>query len=78
MATIIWETVGSHWCDLQECEAHLLEERIYPIDFVPDTGVPYHVRSRKCSLGLDCNLAGYHCRWAWTNPEHDPFAPLAR
>ena len=74
MATIIWESAARHWCDLQKCEAELLEQRVYPGDSLPDTRARYQVRARRCSLALDCNLAGYYCRWAWTNPDNDPFA----
>jgi hypothetical protein len=74
MATIAWEPVATHWCDLQGCEAQLLEQRAYPADQVPDTGVRFKVLARKCSFGVECNLAGYACRWAWTNPDYDPFA----
>ncbi|MBI3360634.1 MAG: hypothetical protein HY023_05940 [Chloroflexi bacterium] len=73
MAKIAWESVQKHWCDLMQEEAHLLEERIYPDDLLPDAALPYQVGARKCSFGIDCNLAGYHCRWAWTNPDYDPF-----
>jgi hypothetical protein len=60
-----------------ECEAVLMEERVYPHEIVPDCGPAYFVRARKCSYGLECNVAGYSCRWAWTNPENDPFAAEA-
>ena len=72
MATIVWETVSQHWCDLMDQAAELLEERVYPADILPGAGVPYHVRARKCSLGLDCNLAGCTCRWSFLNPAYDP------
>lgn len=74
MATIVWETVSQRWCDLMNQEAELLEERVYPADFLPDVGAPYQVWARKCSLGVSCNLAGYACRWSFVNPGYDPFA----
>jgi hypothetical protein len=74
MATIVWETVSKHWCDLMNEEAELLEERVYPADLMPDVGAPYHVWARKCSLGISCNLAGCACRWSFINPAYDPFA----
>ena len=43
-------------------------------DPLPDVGRPYKVLARKCSLGLECNLAGFACRWSYTNPDYDPFA----
>lgn len=55
-------------------EAELLEERVYPADILPDVGAPYQVWARKCSLGVNCNLAGYACRWSFINPDYDPFA----
>jgi hypothetical protein len=54
-------------------EAELLEERVYLDDPFPDVGQPFHVRARKCSLGADCNLAEYACRWSYINPNYDPF-----
>lgn len=72
MATIMWETVSQHWCGLMDQAAELLEERVYPADVLPGVGVPYHVRARKCSLGLNCNLAGCACRWSFLNPAYDP------
>ncbi len=74
MSTIIWEVIKKHWCDLMEQEAELLEERVYPGDPIPEGGTAYQVLARKCSHGIECNMAGYYCRWAWTNPEYDPFA----
>ena len=74
MAHISWKVVKKHWCDLMEQEAELIEERVYPDDPVPDSGEAYRVLARKCSFGIECNTAGYYCRWAWTNPEYDPFA----
>jgi len=33
--------------------------------------------ARKCSSGLECNLNGFSCRWAYTNPNADPLAASA-
>lgn len=74
MAIVVWEVVERHWCDLAQQQAQLLEERVYPGDTLPDPGRPHQVRERKCSLAADCNLTGHSCRWAWTNPDCDPFA----
>lgn len=76
MAVIVWEIVDRHWCDLAQQQAELLEERVYPGDPLPDPGALYQVRGRKCALAVDCNRAGYSCRWAWTNPDYDPFATI--
>jgi hypothetical protein len=74
MATIVWETVDKIWCHRMEQPAELLEERVYFDDPIPDLGRPHKVRARKCSLGSDCHQLDYACRWAYTNPNHDPFA----
>jgi hypothetical protein len=74
MAAIVWEVVKKIQCDRLKEEADLLEERVYPDESVPDPARPYQVRARKCSLGMDCNLAGYTCVWAYNNPNYDPFA----
>lgn len=50
----------------------MLEERIYPSDRMSDVE-SYHVKARKCSFGLECNMAGYKCRWSFLNPAYDPF-----
>ena len=74
MAIIVWESVKKVRCDRLAQEAELLEERIYVEDLMPGVGRPYKVRARKCSLGMDCHLAGFSCRWAYTNPNYDPLA----
>lgn len=72
MATVQWVTVRRLWCERAEAEAALMEERLYPADRLPD--VPsYRVTARKCSHGIQCNLAGCSCKWAFTNPFYDPF-----
>lgn len=73
MAKAVWEVSKTIWCDALKRDADLLEERVYPDDEVPDVAQPYHVRARKCSFGLECNLDGYYCRWSALNPNYDPF-----
>jgi hypothetical protein len=73
MADSIWLVVDRVWCDRTQTAADLLEERVFPAEVLPDAKVPYQVRARKCSLGLECNLLGYTCRWSYTNPNYDPF-----
>jgi hypothetical protein len=73
MASIVWKTVKKIHCDCVGQEAELLEERIYLDDPFPDVGQPFQVRARKCSLGMDCNLAAHACRWSYINPNYDPF-----
>jgi len=52
--------------------AHLLEERVYPAEILPDV-VGYRVTAQRCDWDVACNLQGFPCRWAFTRPEHDPF-----
>jgi hypothetical protein len=74
MATVVWKTIKTIRCDRVGQEAELLEERVYFDDPLPDVGQPFRVRARKCSLGTECNLAHYACRWSYLNPDYDPFA----
>ena len=74
MASHVWQVIDKVWCDRMGQQADLLEERVFPADVLPDTEASFQVRARKCSLGQACNLAGYSCRWAYNNPNYDPFA----
>jgi hypothetical protein len=74
MAVMTWEVVGKTWCDRVKAEVELLEQRIYPGEVVPDPQAPFQVRARKCTCGLECNLAGFACQYSFTNPNYDPFA----
>jgi hypothetical protein len=73
MATAIWEVVGQIECGRVVGTARLLEQRVYPSDLMPDAGLPYQVWARKCQHGLQCQAAGYPCRWSGLNPCYDPF-----
>jgi hypothetical protein len=73
MSKTVWTAVDRIWCDRMKQEAELLEQRVYPGDLVPDVDVPFQVRARKCSFDIECNLAGFTCRWAFSNPNGDPF-----
>jgi hypothetical protein len=73
MATSAWVVVDKIRCGRVGQEAELLEERVYFDDPMPDVGRPYRGRARKCSLGLDCNLAELPCRWSYLNPSYNPF-----
>ncbi len=73
MSKIVWETVNQVWCDHRQEMANLLEERVYADEPVPTVGTACQVRARTCQFAIDCNLAGYRCAWAWTNPDYDPF-----
>ena len=72
MAATQWVTVQELQCDLMGREARLMELRVYPADILPDVPA-YRVLARKCSLGLECNLLGYPCKWAYTDSDYDPF-----
>jgi len=72
VATVQWVTVKTQWCDRIGSEASLMEHRVYPDDRLPDLPA-YRVTARKCSFGLECNLAGCSCQWAYTNQGYDPF-----
>ena len=74
MSDSIWLVVDKVCCDRMQTEARLLEERVYADETVASPGAPFLVRARKCSLGLACNLVGYPCRYAFNNPNYDPFA----
>jgi hypothetical protein len=74
MAHSIWIEVNRVWCQRVGAEAALLEERVFPAEVLPNAEPAYHVRARKCSFGVDCNLAGFTCQYAFNNPNHDPFA----
>jgi hypothetical protein len=68
MAQSQWLVIDEVWCDRVQAPAELLEERVYPADVVPEAALTYQVRARKCAFGVDCNLAGYTCRYAFNNP----------
>ncbi len=74
MSKSVWVVAKRIWCDRVQGEVDLLEERVYPLEVLPDVSSPFQVRSRKCEKGVDCNLDGYRCRWSGLNPDYDPFA----
>jgi hypothetical protein len=73
MATTVWTVVDTVWCERQGQHAQLLEQRVYPAEVLPGVEPAFQVRARKCSFDVDCNLAGFTCRWAFNNPNYDPF-----
>lgn len=72
MAYATWHVRQTHWCEKLGTEAALLEQRVYPNDVMPDFPGA-HVSGRKCSRGIDCNLAGIPCPWAYSSFGVDPF-----
>ncbi len=75
VASIVNHTLKTMVCDRIGREVSLVEERVYPADIIPDAGsVMYLVKNRKCTCGIDCNVAGFACRWSGLNPDYDPFS----
>jgi hypothetical protein len=70
MATAKWITTRTIWCEIAGYEVELQERRIYPADALP-YGIDYQVAGRRCSADVRCNLAGFPCKWAYTNPTLD-------
>ncbi len=73
MAFEKWVPIKTQWCDVIGREAELLERRAYPAAQMPDTE-PFRVLARRCSAGVECNLLGCRCKWAYTEPAVDRFA----
>lgn len=72
MATEVWVTTESKYCELIEENVALEERWIFPDDIIPDLE-QYRVLGRRCTADVACNLAGIPCRWAYTNPAVDQF-----
>jgi hypothetical protein len=73
MAFTTWVTVGSKYCELLQREVAFMQQRIYPTIDAPELA-GYRVLAEKCSDDVACNLAGFPCRWAFTNPSTDRYA----
>jgi hypothetical protein len=73
MAFTKWVTTKTLWCERMQAEAALMEQRVYPSRTLPDFP-PHRVLAQKCSIGTECNLIGFPCKWAYNNPDYDPFA----
>lgn len=65
-----WVVVETHFCDVLQREADLLEQRVYSPDVIPDME-PYRVTAHKCSAAVECNLMGCQCEWSYTGPGVD-------
>jgi hypothetical protein len=74
MSDGFWLVVDEIWCDRMKADAKLLEERVFADEVLDGNNGPYQVRARRCSFGPACNLIGYQCRYAFNNPNYDPFA----
>lgn len=74
MAVEKWVVVARKNCDLIQQDVQLREQRVYPTsDFLRDFAAAYRVRACACTAGIDCNLAGISCKWAFNAPELDRF-----
>jgi hypothetical protein len=72
MAKKTWVTVGTKYCELLQRNVAFMEQRVYPTIDAPEV-VGYRVLAEKCSDDIVCNMAGYPCRWAFTNPLVDRY-----
>lgn len=73
MATIIWQTEKTRFCDHAGCEVGLEVEAVYPSESLPDQ--PARLGAHRCSHGEVCALNNQAtCVWAGTNPTYDPFS----
>ena len=72
MAEKEWVVVNRTWCNRANAEATLMEQRVYPAEFLPDT-TSHQVIARRCSCATECNLAEIPCHWSFTRPAFDPF-----
>lgn len=71
MATVLWRPVQTKLCERVRKVATLELQLVFPGENLPDQ--PPHVRSRRCSLALECNqFDRATCVWAGTQPEYDP------
>lgn len=74
MAFQKWVVVESKHCELINRDVELRELRVYPtVDFLNTMGNEERRLACLCSAGIDCNLAGIPCQWAFTSPGSDRF-----
>jgi hypothetical protein len=72
MAGLSWREERRMLCPRAGQIARLWVEVVSPAELLGDEQHD-QVRARRCDLDMECNLAGYSCRWAFTNPDLDPF-----
>lgn len=73
MAEKRWQTIQVKHCDHVGCEVKLQALVVLPPEYLPDQ--PARVEAHRCSSGLQCStFTKPTCKWAGTNPDHDPFA----
>jgi hypothetical protein len=73
MAGLTWREERRMLCPRAGQVARLLVEVLTAAELLGDEQQA-RVRARRCDLDMECNQAGYPCRWAFTNPDLDPFA----
>ena len=73
MAIQRWHVVAAIPCG-HAAEATLLEQRIYPADFLEDATGAFQVVAQTCDHAEICRENGFSCRWTGINPNYDPFA----
>jgi hypothetical protein len=73
MATAVWTSLDSVWCDKAQDHVVLSELRVLPEGFLRQ-GKEFRVNARRCSHAIECNMAGCSCQWAFTNPDFDPLS----
>ncbi len=73
MSRTEWVILNEHVCPFHGGPATLEELRVYPADLLPEPS-RYQVVQRRCSSAIACNLSNIPCRWAFTNPDVDPFS----
>lgn len=71
MAVAVWTELDKIWCDRAQEDVVLQEKRVFPTGFLRQAS-EFRVAARHCSQALQCNMAGYPCKWAFTNPDYDP------
>jgi hypothetical protein len=72
MTTITTQAVATAICPGGQT-AVLVEERLYPSDWLDDANAPFQVRIRFCDQQEECRAANRSCRWTGLNPNFDPF-----
>lgn len=74
MTAVVLETIKQVWCDRRNDSASLLEKRVYLGDTIMNAGAgEYRVIGRYCAHDIECNVAGYPCKWSYLNSENDPY-----
>lgn len=74
MAVEKWVTIRAQRCELSGLMMELRERRAYPSSgLLRAQSTDYVVRGYACTAAIRCNMTGVPCRWAFNNPDNDPF-----